>query len=111
MGWCCEEFPAHEGYLRGLVKLDDYRFRELGKEDPDQQIRTVQAVCECGWRSPRVRRARTHCKNGHCLSGDNLRTKASGMRECIACHREYLRVWRRRQRDIISTPGEPDVTP
>lgn len=60
---------------------------------------------------------KTHCANGHLLSGDNLYTRPShpGRRECRACrraqqerlrktarwkeyHKQYLKTWNRRPR-------------
>lgn len=46
---------------------------------------------------PSADRARqTHCKNGHALSGDNLRITAAGARHCAECTRDLER--RRRAR-------------
>jgi hypothetical protein len=41
------------------------------------------------------RRAQTHCKRGHPLSGDNLRLSRLGYRECRTCRRAYLAKWNR----------------
>jgi hypothetical protein len=38
-------------------------------------------------------RNKTHCKNGHPYSGDNLRTCKDGKRACRACSREYSRAY------------------
>jgi hypothetical protein len=35
--------------------------------------------------------AKTHCKNGHQLSGSNIRTNGRGHRRCLACQREFQR--------------------
>jgi hypothetical protein len=43
--------------------------------------------------------ARTHCRNGHPLSGDNLYTTPQGARECRICNRED------QQRFRASHPG------
>jgi len=32
--------------------------------------------------------AKTHCKNGHPLFGENLSIKRNGFRRCLTCHRE-----------------------
>ena len=37
---------------------------------------------------------KTHCKNGHPLSGDNLHVTTTGARQCKKCRRESLRRWR-----------------
>lgn len=34
---------------------------------------------------------KTHCKNGHLLSGDNLRIDVSGYRQCRKCEPAYAR--------------------
>lgn len=43
---------------------------------------------------------KTHCSEGHELSGENVRCYESGGRFCVTCkreyHREYLRVWRKK---------------
>lgn len=40
--------------------------------------------------------AKTECKRGHALSGENLRINRRGERVCVACHRESNRNWKRR---------------
>lgn len=42
---------------------------------------------------------KTHCKHGHPYSGDNLRIKPNGKRECRACARAKSREWNKRHRD------------
>ena len=37
---------------------------------------------------------KTECKNGHLLSGDNLKPKKNRQRECFICHRAQNRRWR-----------------
>jgi len=39
-------------------------------------------------------RRKTHCKNGHELSGDNLHVKPDGERRCRACAREQMQRYR-----------------
>jgi len=38
---------------------------------------------------------KTHCKNGHALSGDNMRYNRAGSRICRTCAREYQREYKR----------------
>ena len=45
---------------------------------------------------------KTHCKNGHPLSGDNLIVRASGMRNCRTCIREY---GKKRRQTVNSGPA------
>lgn len=40
---------------------------------------------------------KTHCVNGHPLSGENLRLVSGGARACKTCVRENTRRWRARQ--------------
>lgn len=70
MGWFDTDSDPdgrHEGYIVGLVPAIDadgevstWRFRELSSaagDDPgaiDLPLSTVQAGCDCGWRSPRM---------------------------------------------------------
>jgi hypothetical protein len=53
MGWINDDAPHHEGYLVGL-REDDWRYIELGTNDPEQAVKVVQVGCDCGWRSPRL---------------------------------------------------------
>jgi hypothetical protein len=70
MGWCCDAYPEHEGFVRGWerVKLGPNALagsvlREIacpmqldatvGSREID--VCAVQVCCECGWRSPLLR--------------------------------------------------------
>lgn len=63
MGWCSED-GRHEGRLVAFVRdtndSGSQYFRELaaggwlGCGEAEQAVRVVQAVCSCGWRSPRI---------------------------------------------------------
>lgn len=46
-------------------------------------------------------RMKTHCKNGHPLSGNNIRSNASGARICIPCAKEYMRAYNRNRKPPI----------
>lgn len=39
---------------------------------------------------------RTHCRNGHLLTGKNVRVDTTGFRRCVVCRREYEARYRRR---------------
>jgi hypothetical protein len=41
--------------------------------------------------------AKSHCKRGHSLAGENLRVDANGQRTCRACNAENQRAFRNRQ--------------
>lgn len=41
----------------------------------------------------------THCKNGHPLSGPNLRLHLNGSRRCRICESAYKRLWRKNKRE------------
>lgn len=41
---------------------------------------------------------KTHCVNGHPLSGDNLGRRYEGGRRCLTCYRQWLRRAKRRHR-------------
>ena len=66
----------------------------------------------CRWATPREqtlnRRAKTHCKRGHPLTGDNLIQRFDGYRACRTCaqvqQREYEKRRRERARSINSIP-------
>lgn len=46
--------------------------------------------CATKGRSRNQNTSRTHCKNGHPLAGDNVKTEVTGFRRCVTCRREYL---------------------
>ena len=55
MSWFHDEETGHEGTVVGLVEVR-HGWRELGVADQTAQpVLVVQAACECGWRSPRMR--------------------------------------------------------
>lgn len=53
---------------------------------------------EAGKRTGARQRAKTHCRNGHPYSGDNLYTYPNGERGCRICQREgsRLQYWRKK---------------
>ena len=40
-----------------------------------------------------LNRMKTHCPEGHPLSGDNLKLEAGNRRRCVTCNRKYKRLW------------------
>jgi hypothetical protein len=56
MGWFRFDDPDnHEGFVVGVVRDGEYRWRELGLDDRDPiAVTTIQIGCECGWRSQRL---------------------------------------------------------
>jgi predicted HTH domain antitoxin len=46
----------------------------------------------------------THCKDGHPLSGDNLRTERNGARRCVTCARAAARRYAAKQRALTKLP-------
>lgn len=92
--WDNPEFRA-----RNAVLWDDPSFR---------------GRCESGLRrGASLNAAKTHCKSGHPLSGENLYVNKRGSRECRTCSRERgrmnVRAARARARSV-STSYRPDVT-
>ena len=55
----------------------------------ENTLRGIAPSAECA--------RRTHCKNGHPLSGDNLMFKKSGVRLCKACKQEWSRQLEKRR--------------
>lgn len=64
MGWCNDDAPGHEGFLVALERITERyssHYRELRANvderigDREIEVRVVQAACECGWRSQRLR--------------------------------------------------------
>jgi hypothetical protein len=58
----------------------------------------------CFAAAPRVRK--THCKNGHPLSGDTIRVGSQGRRICRICVRAYQRARYLTQRNSPSIQAE-----
>jgi HNH endonuclease len=108
-----------DGYGRLRVKgkgVYAHRFAYemfVGPISPDKELDhlcRVRACCNPGHLEPVTRRenwergiapsvgnaAKTHCKYGHPLSGDNLIVRKSGHRQCKTCNREKVREWRQR---------------
>jgi len=50
--------------------------------------------------TPRVNAVKTHCWNGHPLTGENLRVEQSGGRRCRICQRERIAAYKREQRRL-----------
>ena len=49
-----------------------------------------------------LNRAKTHCKRGHSLSGDNVRVNTNGRRVCRACQRARDRQYRAERKAWLS---------
>ncbi len=47
---------------------------------------------------PAMNAQKTHCQNGHLLSGPNVYNAPNGQRTCRECRRNYLREYMRRRR-------------
>lgn len=52
-----------------------------------------------------INAAKTHCRNGHELSGDNLRIDPGGWRRCRTCLRDIQREWVRAKRAALIDGG------
>lgn len=46
---------------------------------------------------------KTHCINGHALSGDNMKVYVIGKRACMNCKRDFARKYRERSKQIALT--------
>ena len=53
--------------------------------------------------------AKTHCPQGHPLSGDNLYVRPNGKRECRTCHREHARRRYRAKEEGADLANEADA--
>jgi len=54
MGWFTDDAPDHEGYPVGVhvnVEAGRTRLVELDANSGRQTVTTIQAGCDCGWRS------------------------------------------------------------
>lgn len=60
-------------------------------------LRSVQTLMRrhnlSGINVTEINRNKTHCKHGHPLSGDNLKTLANGERRCVECLRRRGRAY------------------
>jgi hypothetical protein len=62
--------------------------------------------------SPPANNARkTHCQHGHPLSGDNLRMKADGSRDCRICRKSAKIAYNRRKHCLPATGQEMGASP
>ena len=43
---------------------------------------------DCVKKGRHPQKSKTHCRNGHQLSGDNLHNRANGWRECFICYQK-----------------------
>lgn len=63
MGLVRNGFPDHEGYAVGFVMREgtDNSLRELAcpADNEEKQVLAIAAACDCGWRSPRWKPARS----------------------------------------------------
>ena len=52
-----------------------------------RQCRTCRNAWKRAWRAAQPKKGRmTHCRRGHELAGKNIRTRASGKRDCVLCN-------------------------
>lgn len=49
--------------------------------------------CRAKNRNRNQNHERTHCKNGHPLSDDNVKIEVTGFRRCQTCRRAYLKTY------------------
>ena len=50
---------------------------------------------------PAINSRKTHCKNGHPFSENNLRMDSKGKRVCVSCYRHYHKLYERKRREEI----------
>ena len=67
--------------ISARFKVSDVRLSQILKSAGMSSALTATEA------AARVRRAKTHCKRGHPLSGDNLRINTNGGRICIQCNK------------------------
>lgn len=80
MGWFNADAPYHEGYPVACIENGAGSFDELRREDPAQSVTHVQAGCDCGWRSPRLRVTPTEW-NGILMADEYARERLSRLWE------------------------------
>ncbi len=70
----------------------DHLCRERSCVNPDHlEPVTFRENIRRGQSPPGINSRMTHCKNGHPLSGDNIRIETSGGRRCRTCDNERCR--------------------
>lgn len=80
--------------------LDHFRCETPGCVNPDHLRPASPRENTLRGKGPAaVNAAKTHCKRGHPLSGDNLYVRTNGNRTCRECHRTYMRERYRRRTD------------
>lgn len=86
--WLCRRWPETKQTLEAMLPYLCRRRREKAIEmlnNPAQPVGKAHTF-------------KTHCKNGHPLSGENLRITTQGNRECKVCGDQLRREWQRRKR-------------
>jgi hypothetical protein len=54
MGWFTDDAPDHEGYPVALLECGDGNYLEPRRDGLRFTTNTLQAGCDCGWRSERI---------------------------------------------------------
>lgn len=125
------EMPAHQRALLSKVhkgkKLSEWHKERMllsnkGKVQTEEQKRKSGDGVKASWTDQRRREqsarmvlrkaSQTHCKRGHLLSGDNLRSNKTGRRMCKACGNALARVRAATKRRELGIPKRTHfVTP
>lgn len=110
MGWFSDDAPDHEGYPVALVERDGpmrgLHFAELHSGDAAATgITTIQAACECGWRSERITLREPVEWDGIVYGPEHVRDRAARL-----WHEHIALVYWRRCVAQSPHPAEPEGT-
>lgn len=86
-----EEWPELYRIIRTLTYVRPEKKRTAANNTADASKKGRMR----GWCADK-----THCKNGHPLSGDNLYTRPDGVRECRTCVRQRHRAYMAKRRGV-----------
>lgn len=75
------------------------RNRKCVRPDHLRIIANVENVM-CGLSNPALNARKTHCLHGHPLSGENLRIRPEGKRQCLICRLNHKRKQNERLRKV-----------
>ena len=112
-GWSHDEAPAHRGHIIGQTRKDGRWLDVEPSSDGGLDVETVQASCECGWRSARYRApfGATSASSG----AIDLPTSRIGLRKKDGLRRLWLEhvaaIAAPTKHEEIDNLGEPVIDP
>jgi DNA-binding CsgD family transcriptional regulator len=87
-------------YIRGCSAYEIADLESISADTVYYVLRRADVI-----RRPRewYRARKQHCRNGHPLTGENVRVERNGARRCRTCARDRARTWARERRGKLQT--------